>query len=100
MPIPSPGQNGGSKRILTPNTTSVALRDIRFTIDPKLVGEVGFEPTQSKTADLQSAPTLQLWRSPKKVREGGCQPNPFNAPSNFVQPRLVGGEMHLFLPPF
>ena len=44
MPIPSPGQNGGSKRILTPNTTSVALRDIRFTIDPKLVGAIGLEP--------------------------------------------------------
>ena len=81
-------------------STSVALRDIRFTIDPKMVGKVGFEPTQSKTADLQSAPALQLWRLPKMVRERGFKPNPLDAPGNFVQPRLVGGEMHLFLPPF
>lgn len=34
------------------------------------------------------------------MREGGFRPNPLDAPGNFVQPRLVGGEMHLFLPPF
>lgn len=26
---------------------------------------VGFEPTQPKATDLQSAPALQLWRAPK-----------------------------------
>ena len=29
-----------------------------------MVGEVGFEPTQPEATDLQSAPTLQLRRSP------------------------------------
>lgn len=66
-----------------------------------MVGKVGFEPTQPKATDLQSVPTLQLWRLPKKMaREGGCQPYLLRAPSNFVQPRLVGSEMHLFLLPY
>jgi hypothetical protein len=34
------------------------------------------------------------------AREGGCQPYLLRAPSNFVQPRLVGSEMHLFLLPY
>jgi hypothetical protein len=34
------------------------------------MGAIGLEPTQSKTADLQSAPTLQLWRSPKNGARG------------------------------
>jgi hypothetical protein len=33
----------------------------------KLVGKVGFEPTQPLAADLQSAVTLQLHRSPVLV---------------------------------
>ena len=34
-----------------------------------MVGKDGFEPTQPKAADLQSAPALQLWRLPKKMAE-------------------------------
>ncbi len=33
-----------------------------------MVGVVGFEPTQSETTDLQSAPALQLRRTPLLVR--------------------------------
>ena len=32
-----------------------------------MVGDDGFEPTQHNATDLQSAPTLQLRRSPQMV---------------------------------
>jgi hypothetical protein len=46
------------------------------------VGVVGFEPTQSKTTDLQSAPALQLRRTPNysinenRADEGIRTPDP------------------------
>ena len=33
----------------------------------EMVGVVGFEPTQSETTDLQSAPALQLRRTPRVI---------------------------------
>ena len=39
-----------------------------------MVGEVGFEPTQPEATDLQSAPTLQLRRSPIMVDHLGLEP--------------------------
>ena len=39
-----------------------------------MVREVGFEPTQPEATDLQSAPTLQLRRSPIMVGRLGLEP--------------------------
>ncbi len=39
-----------------------------------MVGVDGFEPTQPKVTDLQSAATLQLRRTPELVAEAGFEP--------------------------
>ena len=52
----SPSANGFQDRSLTTRTHCICM-----------VGEVGFEPTQPEATDLQSAPTLQLRRSPRYV---------------------------------
>lgn len=38
------------------------------------MGVVGFEPTQLKAPDLQSDPTLQLWRTPNIESMAGLEP--------------------------
>ena len=42
----------------------VYRQNVHFSVISYLVGEVGFEPTHSMRTDLQSAPALQLRRSP------------------------------------
>jgi hypothetical protein len=39
-------------------------------LPPKIVGVIGFEPIQPKATDLQSAPSLQLRRTPIQPKFG------------------------------
>jgi hypothetical protein len=66
---------GSSYRFRT-YTVAVKVRCATVTQrNNKLVGKVGFEPTQPKATDLQSAVTLQLHRLPLIEPPKGIEPS-------------------------